>query len=68
MDLPAKNSLANHPSAKRVPTLWEFEPGETACELNRALEALEQENRRLRDLVVRLTETAICNIVRRQAG
>jgi len=57
MDLPAR----------RAPSLWDIEPAHRD-EFDRTLDALEQENRRLRDLVVRLTETAIRNIVRRQAG
>jgi hypothetical protein len=58
MDLPAR----------RAPSLWDIEPVHRGDELSRTLDALEQENGRLRDLVVRLTETAIRNIVRRQAG
>jgi hypothetical protein len=58
MDLPVRRS----------PSLWDFEPAHHDDEFSRTLDALEQENRRLRDLVVRLTETAIRNIVRRQAG
>jgi hypothetical protein len=58
MDLPAR----------RAPSLWDIEPAHRDAELSRTLDALEQENRRLRDLLVRLMETAIRNIVRRQAG